>query len=234
MASKTDSVIFYQRQVDICKKHLTPEQFGRLMYALFELNEGNEPEVDDDISMAFDFMALQQRIDRDKYEEKCKKNRENGKLGGRPKKPKKANGFSENPAKTLGFLKNPNDNDNDNDNENENENENDNGFQQQHFLSLGVYGNVNLTEEEYEDLKHTYEHPHDLVDKVSLWIKNAKGPVPNHHSMCVKFAINENWPKRKVIEPPEPIVIEDPLNPEEQAAAVAQMRAKVNGLFPDS
>ena len=232
MASKTDSVIFYQRQVDICKKHLTPEQFGRLMYALFELNEGNEPEVDDDISMAFDFMALQQRIDRDKYEEKCKKNRENGKLGGRPKKPKKANGFSENPEKTLGFLKNPNDNDNDNDNKNDNEN--DNGFQQQHFLSLGVYANVNLTEDEYEDPRHTYEHPHDLIDKVSLWIKNAKGPVPDHHSMCVKFAINENWPKRKVIEPPEPIVIEDPLDPEEQAAAVAQMRAKVNGLFPDS
>ena len=230
MASKTDSVIFYQRQVDICKKHLTPEQFGRLMYALFELNEGNEPEVDDDISMAFDFMALQQRIDRDKYEEKCKKNRENGRLGGRSKKPKKANGFSENPAKTLGFLENPNDNDNDN----KNDNENDNGFQQQHFLSLGVYANVNLTEDEYEDLKHTYEHPHDLIDKVSLWIKNAKGPVPDHHSMCVKFAINENWPKRKVIEPSEPIVIEDPLDPEEQAAAVAKMRAKVNGLFPDS
>ena len=114
-----DSSIFYKSQIDICKRHLNAEQFGRLMYALFEVDEGENPHVDEDIIMAFEFMSLQKKLDREKYEERCRKNRENGKKGGRPKKeekPKKANGFSEN----------PNENENDNDNENDNEYENDN------------------------------------------------------------------------------------------------------------
>ncbi|MBR2555762.1 MAG: hypothetical protein IKE94_12945, partial [Aeriscardovia sp.] len=97
MASKKDSVIFYQAQVKICKEFLTNEQFGRLMGALFALDDGEDPEVDDDIAMAFAFMSLQQRLDKEKYEEKCRKNRENGRKGGRPPKPKKANGLFENP-----------------------------------------------------------------------------------------------------------------------------------------
>ena len=80
-----DTVIFYQEQIEICKRHLTPEQFGRLMFALFEVDNGEDPVVDDDIIMAFEFMSLQKKIDRKKYDEICKKNRENGKKGGRPK-----------------------------------------------------------------------------------------------------------------------------------------------------
>jgi len=100
MASK-DSVVFYQGQIEICRKYFSAEQFGRLMGALFSFNNGEDPEVDDDIAIAFEFMTLQMKIDRKKYDETCKKNRENGKKGGRPKKdeekPKKANGFFENP-----------------------------------------------------------------------------------------------------------------------------------------
>lgn len=116
-----DSTIFYQGQVDICRRHLDAEQFGRLMGALFDLAGGGDPEVGDDIALAFEFMALQQGIDREKYEERCRKNRENGKLGGRPKK------GEENRKKANGFFKNPNDNDNENENDNENDNENENG-----------------------------------------------------------------------------------------------------------
>ena len=106
-----DTVIFYQEQVDICRRHLSAEQFGRLMYALFEIDNGEDPDVDDDIIMAFEFMSLQKRLDKEKYEAKCKRNRENGKKGGRPKKEE------EKPKKANGFFENPNDNDNDNDNE---------------------------------------------------------------------------------------------------------------------
>ena len=43
---------------------------------------------------------LRQRIDHDnrEYEAVCERNRENGKRGGRPKEPKKPDGFSENPT----------------------------------------------------------------------------------------------------------------------------------------
>ena len=156
MASKKDSVIFYQAQVKICKEFLTNEQFGRLMAALFELDDGGDPEVDDDIAMAFAFMSLQQRLDREKYNKMVERNRKNGAKGGRPKK---------NPQNPNVFFKNPNDNDN------ENENDNENGNEQIHdsVFSLGTFSNVELTEEEYFLLKSTYERTSELIDKVSLW-----------------------------------------------------------------
>ena len=117
-----DSSIFYKSQIDICKRHLNAEQFGRLMYALFELDEGANPEVDEDIIIAFEFMSLQKKLDREKYEERCRKNRENGKKGGRPKTEKSERLLE----KPNGYFKNPNDNENDNENDNDNDNENEN------------------------------------------------------------------------------------------------------------
>ena len=222
--AKNDTTIFYQEQVNICKKHFTPEQFGRLMLALFEVEDGNEPEVDEDIAIAFEFMSLQKRIDRQKYEEKCRKNRENGKKGGRPPKPKKANGFFENPND------NENENDNMNDNKNNNKNDDDAGFHHDH-LSFGSFGNVKLTRPEYDALVQTYERSGELIDKVSLWLRSAKNEVPDHYALCVKFANNDQWPRRKVIEPVEEIVVEDPLDPDEQERTVADMKRRINGAF---
>lgn len=225
--AKNDTTIFYQEQVDICKKHFTPEQFGRLMLALFEVEEGNEPEVDDDIVIAFEFMSLQKRIDRKKYEKKCETNRKNGRLGGRPRK---------NPPKPNGFFENPNDNDNDN--ENENKNDDDGRFlsetasaHQHDFLSFGSLGNVKLTRSDHEALVRTYEQTNELIEKVDLWLKSAKNPVPDHYALCVKFATNENWPRRRVIEPVEEIVVTDPLEPEEQRAKVREMKRRISGAF---
>ena len=232
--AKKDTTIFYQRQIAICKKHFTPEQFGRLMFALFEFDEGTDPEVEEDIQMAFEFMALQKQIDREKYEEKCRKNRENGKLGGRPKKgeekPKKANGLSENPEKTVGFLKNHNENDNDNENDKIMMNEKrDTGT-----IPFGTFQNVNLTDQEHDALVQTYERPSELIDKVSLWLRGASVPVPDHYGLCVKFGINNKWPKRKTIEPVELYEPEDPLTEEEQEERMAAMRARLNQALPEA
>ena len=120
-----DSIIFYLSHYEVVKQ-LSNEQFGKLYRALFELALGNEIEIDDDIKIPFGFIKNQMIVDKSKYDNKCLKNKENGKLGGRPKqnaieeneKPKKPNGFSEKPKKANGFFENPN--------ENENENENDN------------------------------------------------------------------------------------------------------------
>ena len=219
-----DSTIFYQNQIDICKKHFTPEQFGRLMLALFEVEDGKDPEVDDDIAIAFEFMSLQKRIDRKKYEEKCRKNRENGKKGGRPRKDK-------NPPKPNGCFENPNDNDDDNDTMNDTLNGDGDDTTHHDHLSFGSFGNVKLTRPEHDALVHTYERPGELIEKVSVWLRSAKSKVPDHYALCVKFATNDQWPKRKVIEPVKQIVVQDPLDPEEQERVVADLKDRINGAF---
>lgn len=221
MADKRDSVIFYHSQVNKCRKHMTSDQFGRLMLALFDFDEGLEPQVDDDIALAFELLSLQNEIDRKKYEEKCQKNRENGKKGGRPKKPSKANGFFENP------------NDNEKKNEKKNKNVNDN-YSHDDVYSFGSFENVNLTETEYFALKSTYERVGELIDKVSIWLRGAKNDVPDHYALCVKFANNDKWPKKKVIEPAELPEVVDPLPDEEHEAKVAELKATLNGMFTSS
>lgn len=224
MANKKDSVIFYQSQTEICKRHLTAEQFGRLMYALFAFSEGEDPEVEEDIALAFEFMSLQQSIDREKYEKKCETNRKNGKLGGRPKK---------NPPKPNGFFQNPNDNDNENENENVNVNED--GFDEDDGGLYGVLHNVELAKGEYEHLKATYADYKGLIDKVSVWLPNSKKEhTGDHFSLCLKFADKDNWTKKKKEKPVEPIVITDPLDPDEQEAKVQEMKKRLNGAFASS
>ena len=143
MRDDKESTIIYQNQVDICKRHMTPEQFGRLMFALFDSN--SDPDVDEDIAIAYEFMHLQKQIDSDKYAKRCEQNRINGAKGGaptgnknaskttenNPKQPKTTEnnqtdsfGCLNNPTKSFGCKNNPNDNDDDNDNENEDGNEN--------------------------------------------------------------------------------------------------------------
>ncbi len=77
-----------------CEK-LTDQELGRLLRALLVYSEfGERQDLTGRESIAFDFIA--DDIDRAKksYDEKCRKNSENGKAGGRPPKAKKAVGFS--------------------------------------------------------------------------------------------------------------------------------------------
>ena len=219
MAGKKDTVIFYQNQIRICKKHLTADQFGRLMSALFALDDGEDPEVDDDIALAFDFMSLQQRLDKEKYDKIVERNRKNGAKGGRPKKNK-------NPKNPDGYFKNHND-----DVEIMMSLNNDDEEIHDSVFSLGAFSNVELTEEEYFLIRSTYERADELIDKVSLWLRDAKHSVPDHYALCVKFATNDKWPKRKVIEHVEIPKVEDSLSEEEQAEQVAKMKGALGGMF---
>ncbi len=115
-----DSIIFYLSHYEVVKQ-LDNEQLGKLYRALFELALGNEPKVDEDIKIPFGFIKNQMVLDIEKYNEKRLKNKENGKLGGRPKK--NATEEIEKPKKANGFFENPNDNDNENENDNDNEND---------------------------------------------------------------------------------------------------------------
>lgn len=118
-----DSVIFYISHYEVVKQ-LENEQLGKLYRALFETAMGNDTKIDDDIKIPFGFINNQMVLDVQKYNDKCLKNKENGKLGGRPKKD--ATLEAEKPNKANGFFENPNENENKNDNENENKNDNEN------------------------------------------------------------------------------------------------------------
>lgn len=73
----------YEEQFDL----LTDEQIGQLMRAIIKYEKTKEiPQLDGMLKMAFSFIKTQLDRDREKYEKKCEKNRENAKKGGRPKK----------------------------------------------------------------------------------------------------------------------------------------------------
>lgn len=78
---------------------LNDAERGRLFTALLEYSStGTEPDLRG--NERFIFPTMREQIDRDvaKYEVRCKTNAENGRMGGRPPKPKKPNGFLENPT----------------------------------------------------------------------------------------------------------------------------------------
>ncbi len=126
--SDKKSFVFYTEYREHLEM-LPPEQIGELMLALIDYQEtGEVPDLPKGSALAMCFSFIKKRMDKDniKYEEKCERNKENGKKGGRPAKepvieetdnnPKKPNGFSENrtvieetdnnPKKPNGFSEN--------------------------------------------------------------------------------------------------------------------------------
>ena len=98
-----DSFVFLGRYMKSFAK-LNNEQRGILITAMMSYQVGEDlPEMDAITDMAFSFIKDDMDYNNQKYDEKCERNRENGKKGGRPK----ANGFSENPQKANGYFENP-------------------------------------------------------------------------------------------------------------------------------
>lgn len=234
-----DSTIFYQGQVDICRRHLDAEQFGRLMGALFDLAGDGEPEVDDDIALAFEFMALQQNIDRAKYERICERNRLNAKKGGAPKRNQNARKTTQNnrsvEKQPNAKKNNPNDNENDNDNDNENENENESGLNPDSApsLSSSLVDYLNKkTGSNYRATKSVTERIGDLVAdgytaedmarvidlKVSEWGGSEK--MRQHLRPSTLFG--EKF--EEYVQQPDPPEVEESRRAEKELAALDEKR----------
>lgn len=78
-------------------KSLSYEQIGKIFMAMFQYEKTKEkPELDPVSDMAFYFIRSQMDRDRQMYEEKCERSRQNGMKGGRPRKSEKSQGFLEN------------------------------------------------------------------------------------------------------------------------------------------
>jgi hypothetical protein len=93
---------------------LTDEQCGVLFKAMCRYAFSGEMLVTSDPLLKYAFADFKGKIDRDseKYEETCRKNAENGRKGGRPKKSER---FSQKPKKTERFFKKPKKADSDSD-----------------------------------------------------------------------------------------------------------------------
>lgn len=138
--SDKKSFVFYTEYREHLEM-LPPEQIGELMLALIDYQEtGEVPDLPKGSALAMCFSFIKKRMDKDntKYEEKCERNRSNGKKGGRPtnqtviseteENPNKPNGFSENQMVISETEKKPTeprkaDNDNEYDNDNDCDNE---------------------------------------------------------------------------------------------------------------
>jgi hypothetical protein len=101
---------------------LSLEDRGRLITAIFNYENAGEAGVELPDAAKMAFVCIKNTLDRDRaaYKERCEKNAENGKLGGRPRKSaKKENTETENGEffieKTERFLPEPQKADNDND-----------------------------------------------------------------------------------------------------------------------
>ncbi len=86
-------------------KELSQEEKGDLLDVIYLYSMGESLiEMTPMVKLAFSFIKRSLDKDTERYISKCETNKENGKLGGRPKKPKeterlleKANGYSNNP-----------------------------------------------------------------------------------------------------------------------------------------
>lgn len=126
MARGKDSVILYQSFFD-ATAGLKAAAKAELWDCIGDyLNGVSHKFKDRSAELAWGFIVRQLDADRQKYDERCRKNRENGNRGGRPLKNQsvkvetfenrnKPNGFSENRKKPNGFFQNPNDTDTDSD-----------------------------------------------------------------------------------------------------------------------
>ena len=85
-----DSFIAYFEWDDNCED-LSDEEFGIIMRAVFKYAKNGEKPTFSDRVMKACWKPIMQSVLRTQraYEDKCEKNRENGKKGGRPKKAEK-------------------------------------------------------------------------------------------------------------------------------------------------
>ncbi len=183
----------YEEQFNL----LTDEQIGQLMRAIIKYEKTREiPQLNEIVKMAFSFIKTQLDRDREKYEARCEKNRENAKKGGRPRKNQKdnlkANGFNENQMD----AKKPDD---DKEDEEDNEEDIDNDLLlkkekeeklQQRFIECLNSFNINAIS---ECIKYLDELPFEVIDYVLSKTSGIKCPNWNYAN-----TILQDYVKRKI------------------------------------
>lgn len=184
----------YEEQFNL----LTDEQIGQLMRAIIKYEKTREiPQLNGIVKMAFSFIKTQLDRDREKYEARCEKNRENAKKGGRPRKNQKdnlkANGFNENQMD----AKKPDDDKEDEEDNEEDIDDNDLLLKkekeeklQQRFIECLNSFNINAIS---ECIKYLDELPFEVIDYVLSKTSGIKCPNWNYAN-----TILQDYVKRKI------------------------------------
>ena len=183
----------YEEQFNL----LTDEQIGQLMRAIIKYEKTREiPQLNGIVKMAFSFIKTQLDRDREKYEARCEKNRENAKKGGRPRKNQKdnlkANGFYEN---QMDAKKPDDDKEDEEDNEEDIYNdlllkkEKEEKLQQRFIECLNSF-NINAIS---ECIKYLDELPFEVIDYVLSKTSGIKCPNWNYAN-----TILQDYVKRKI------------------------------------
>lgn len=162
------SFILYLDSSDIFEQ-LTDEEAGKLIKGVLHyVHTGENPNLNRFLLMAFTPIKQALKRDLDRWRNQVKANRDNGKLGGRPKKPKET---QHNPKNPSGYFNNPKNPDSVNDNDNDNNKEK--IYKKEKF---GEHENVLLTKDENLKLQtklglDVYEQ---CINKLSNY-KKSKG-----------------------------------------------------------
>jgi len=145
-----NSFILYNDLLPTVEK-LSDETAGRLLKMILQYANGDNPTTDD-LVLDVIFGLVQQQIKRDtkKYSEYIKKQRDNGKRGGRPKKP----AVNQETQKTQPFLEKPKKADNDNVNVNDNVSASVNDKQDTPPIIPPKGGNTPIPKKPHFDLSH--------------------------------------------------------------------------------
>lgn len=181
---------------------LPPEQVGELMFALIDYQEtGEVPDLPKGSALAMCFSFIKARMDKDnsKYEEKCERNRSNGKKGGRPTKetdnpeteenPNKPNGFSENRTVISETEENPTEPKKpDNDNEYDNDSDNEEYIHTPTKARACTHAEVEKPRKKSEPVKYSDEP--ELDEAIHEYIKFRKGIKSPMTDRAITLTIN--------------------------------------------
>lgn len=181
---------------------LTLEEIGELTIALIDYQAtGEVPDFPKRSALAMCFSFIRKRMDKDnaKYEEKCERNRSNGKKGGRPTKetdnpeteenPNKPNGFSENRTVIPETEENPTEPQKaDNDNEYDNDSDNEEYIHTPTKARACAHAEVEKPRKKSEPVK--YSDDPELNEAIHEYIKFRKGIKSPMTDRAITLTIN--------------------------------------------
>ena len=161
------------------------ESFGKIARAMIEYDKnGTLPNFEGELKIAFKFIKLSIDRNKEEYEQKCEKNRDNA------LKRWNANGCER--IQTDSFnadIDKDNDNDKDNDIDKDidkdNDKDNDNNKNKEEKHKYGEYKNVLLKDSELDKLKQDYVNYEELIKYLDEYIE-MKGYKAKSHYLAIK------------------------------------------------
>jgi len=198
MANNKQSFIFYTDWYEILQV-LSYEQLGKLLMGILEYQRDGtifDFGEDKNVKCFFDYLMIFFKKDKEKYDNICKRNVENGKKGGRPKKEKENNENPKKPnTKIINDSKKPKKADNDIDNDNDTDNDivfKDNKTDSKN--KYGKYGNVLLSKSDIENLKEKFPNDYQQrIENLSEGIELKGYKYKNHYLAILKWAKNDSF-----------------------------------------